>query len=407
MKHLYVIAAIAMVGASLGPVRADGVPQLVNYQGKVYQPSGAAVPDGAYKVAFSIYDVPTAGTAIWTETYDTLMVKGSSFHVLLGSGAYSLPLNSSIFSGQERYLGVKLGNDPELSPRQKIASVPYAMVAEKVPPGSITSNELADGAVIAPKIGPSAITTDKMANGSVIEAKIAANAITNAAIDDGCVNARTIAIDPLSMSKISGGGMVTDGNSFSIGTSNLFAKLYVSSGDVRLDNGYRLSFGGFGNGTTIWDDSDRTCLTAKNNEFQIVTQSNSAYIASFNPTQTHIWGNLVVSGSKSAVVDTASYGQRLLYAIEAPENRFADEGVDRLANGIARITVDPIFLETIEGSFVIQITPYGDSLIYVAERGKDYFTVKARTGEPDVDFAWRLSACRKGYSGVRLAQPKK
>ena len=130
-------------------VHATAVPQLVNYQGKVYQPSGAAVPDGVYKVRFAIYEVPTAGDALWTETYDTLQVKGSSFHVLLGS---INPIGASIFSSADRYLGVKLGNDPELSPRQKIASVPFAMVAQTVPDASITPAKLTSAALTPPGV---------------------------------------------------------------------------------------------------------------------------------------------------------------------------------------------------------------------------------------------------------------
>ena len=38
----------------------------------------------------------------------------------------------------------------------------------------------------------------------------------------------------------------------------------------------------------------------------------------------------------------------------------------------------------------------------MAEIGGDHFVVKARDGDPDVVFAWRLSAHRKGYAGVRL-----
>jgi hypothetical protein len=40
----------------------------------------------------------------------------------------------------------------------------------------------------------------------------------------------------------------------------------------------------------------------------------------------------------------------------------------------------------------------------VAEIGQGYFVVKARAGDPDVAFAWRLSATRKGYAGVRLEE---
>jgi len=40
----------------------------------------------------------------------------------------------------------------------------------------------------------------------------------------------------------------------------------------------------------------------------------------------------------------------------------------------------------------------------VAEVGKDYFVIRAREGDPNIAFAWRLSATRKGYAGVRLEE---
>lgn len=63
-------------------------------------------------------------------------------------------------------------------------------------------------------------------------------------------------------------------------------------------------------------------------------------------------------------------------------------------------------LETIEGDFLIHITPYGDAGLYVAEVGTDFFVVKAREGDANLSFAWRLSATRKGYGGVRLEEVK-
>ncbi|OGO40097.1 MAG: hypothetical protein A2Z04_03595 [Chloroflexi bacterium RBG_16_57_9] len=63
-------------------------------------------------------------------------------------------------------------------------------------------------------------------------------------------------------------------------------------------------------------------------------------------------------------------------------------------------------MQTAEGHFLVHITPYGDASLYVAEVINDYFVVKARNGEPNVAFAWRLSAHRKGYGGVRLEEVK-
>ncbi|WP_162495769.1 MULTISPECIES: hypothetical protein [Caldilinea] len=101
-------------------------------------------------------------------------------------------------------------------------------------------------------------------------------------------------------------------------------------------------------------------------------------------------------------VHSGCFGQRKLYAGKSPEVRFFDEGLARLQGGVARVELDPVFLETIEGDYLVHVTPYGDASLYVAEVGKDYFVVKARDGDLNVAFAWRLSAHRKGYAGVRL-----
>ncbi len=50
----------------------------------------------------------------------------------------------------------------------------------------------------------------------------------------------------------------------------------------------------------------------------------------------------------------------------------------------------------------MHVTPHGDASLYVAEVGREHFVVRARAGDSNVAFAWRLSATRKGYAGVRL-----
>jgi hypothetical protein len=117
----------------------------------------------------------------------------------------------------------------------------------------------------------------------------------------------------------------------------------------------------------------------------------------------NISGNFTVGGTKSSYVDTKSYGKRLLYAVEAPDNRFTDEGISETQDGNATVNLDPIFVESVEGDFVVHITPYGKANLYVSEVGRDYFRVQALNGEPNVKFAWRLSSFRKGYKGVRFA----
>jgi hypothetical protein len=113
-------------------------------------------------------------------------------------------------------------------------------------------------------------------------------------------------------------------------------------------------------------------------------------------------GNTVAAGSKSAAVGTDDYGTRKLYSVEAADVRFTDEGNSKLAAGVARITLDPVFIQTIVGEYVISVTPYGNAALYVSDIGSGYFEVRSRDGDPNVRFSWRVSAARKGYENVRL-----
>ena len=124
--------------------------------------------------------------------------------------------------------------------------------------------------------------------------------------------------------------------------------------------------------------------------------------------RTTISGDYVAYGTKNAMVNTENYGKRLLYCIEATEVKFQDEGMAELENGLCRIEIDPIFLETIEPNtaetpWIIHLTPYNWLNIRVAEIGDSYFVVEEKDGLSG-KFAWTLSATRKGYKGIRLEE---
>ncbi|MDH4223530.1 MAG: tail fiber domain-containing protein [candidate division Zixibacteria bacterium] len=102
------------------------VPKMINYQGKITRPSGALV-DTTTSVVFSIYADSIGGTALWTETQTSVGVQYGVFSVLLGSVT---PIPDSVFDGNVRYLGVKVGNDSEMTPRRTIVSVGYAFKSD-------------------------------------------------------------------------------------------------------------------------------------------------------------------------------------------------------------------------------------------------------------------------------------
>jgi len=99
-----------------------GIPQLLNYQGRLTTAGGTPVSDGSYSVTFTIYNAPTGGTVYWSETKSVTTSTGM-FSTLLGSVT---PVPDSAFADSVRYLSVKIAADPELTPRQRLASVPYA-----------------------------------------------------------------------------------------------------------------------------------------------------------------------------------------------------------------------------------------------------------------------------------------
>ena len=212
MQKLINIILVLIIAATAA---CASVPPMISYQGKLMQPSGAVVPDGTYSMQFAIYDVPTGGTALWSETNPSVAVKGGLFATMLGS-VVNLP--SNIFDNPSRFFGVKVGSDPEMIPRQQIASSAFAFrsaVAGTVDDGSITTSKLADGAVT--------------------ESKIADGAVSNAKIADGSVTTSKLATDPASLSNVSGGALTNVDGKIGIGTNSPSAALDVN-GEIRADN---------------------------------------------------------------------------------------------------------------------------------------------------------------------------
>ncbi|MCK5232828.1 MAG: hypothetical protein KAR13_21320, partial [Desulfobulbaceae bacterium] len=103
------------------------VPQSINYQGYLTDSGGNAVADGDYLMGFSIYNVFTGGTSLWSEA-QTVAVTNGIYDVILGQPGNLLDPDD--FDG-ELYLGITVGTDDEMTPRQKLTSTPFAMKAAK------------------------------------------------------------------------------------------------------------------------------------------------------------------------------------------------------------------------------------------------------------------------------------
>ena len=136
---------------------------LLQYQGRLTHPSTSeSLEDGFYTMTFSIYDVSNAGTALWTETKSIQLLDGV-FNTILGDTA---SLNQALFNGQELWLGVKVGADPEATPRQQILPVAYAL--SLVPGAVIDGNLTVNGALN----GGTAWTSANDGSGSTLDADL-------------------------------------------------------------------------------------------------------------------------------------------------------------------------------------------------------------------------------------------
>jgi hypothetical protein len=108
-------------------VWAASPPTLMNYQGKLTDANNVPVDDGTYSIVFSIYDDPSAGSTFWTETR-SVSTESGFFNVLLGENT---AIDGDIFATQESlYIGIKVGADAEMTPRQRIVTAGYAFNAD-------------------------------------------------------------------------------------------------------------------------------------------------------------------------------------------------------------------------------------------------------------------------------------
>lgn len=103
---------------------AEAVPPTMPFSGRLA--TSAGVVNGPVAVTFKLFDVATGGTALWTETHSALTASNGLVFAELGAHT---TLDPAVFAGPPRWLEVTVEAET-LSPRLKLASVPYAFRAD-------------------------------------------------------------------------------------------------------------------------------------------------------------------------------------------------------------------------------------------------------------------------------------
>ncbi len=113
--------------------QAGSVPELISHQGRLLKTDGTP-ETGAHSLTFTVYEVSSGGVALWTESHPGVVVDEGLFTVLLGS---TVPVSSDLLSPPssgspvERWLEVTVDGQV-LSPRMRLASVPYAASSSRM-----------------------------------------------------------------------------------------------------------------------------------------------------------------------------------------------------------------------------------------------------------------------------------
>ncbi len=181
-RFAFFLLAVLLVASVVSPAAAQ-VPQLINYQGRVRVSGADFSGTGQFKFAL----VSSSGsTTYWSNDGSStagsqpanavaLPVQGGLYQVLLGDATRPnmTALTQGVFQNADLHLRVWFSDGTngwqQLTPDQRVAAVGYALMADDVKDGAVTSAKLAPGAVTPGKLAPGAVTSEALAPNAVTE----------------------------------------------------------------------------------------------------------------------------------------------------------------------------------------------------------------------------------------------
>jgi hypothetical protein len=302
--YLMVITAV-LIAAS-----APGAPRLINYQGFLADDTGSPVT-GPHNLTFAVYPDSAQGTqALWTEMHTAVSFDNGVFNVILGA---TTAMPDTLFLGDERWMGIQVDTDPEMTPMMRITSVPWALRATvadsalacpgggtgggintvvagpglvgggstpvvtlqvhalpgsgllvdpgdgvSIEPGGVTGDKLADSVVTSDKIATGGVASGNLMNNAVTAAKLDSLAVTGSKLANGAVSSRALDNFAVTNEKM-GLNAVASSNLFNsaVTTSKLDTNAVTSGkiedGTIAFDD---IGQNGATDGQVIkWDDS--------------------------------------------------------------------------------------------------------------------------------------------------------
>ena len=139
MRHLLVTALFL-------PSLALAVPLSATHQGHLADSAGTPL-EGTHDLTVSLWDAPSGGNELWSDTIATPFENGF-YAVVLGQDGAGTPLDASVLAGDDVFVSLSVDQGAEISPRQRVSSVPFAVradVATSLKGGSVDATEIKVG----------------------------------------------------------------------------------------------------------------------------------------------------------------------------------------------------------------------------------------------------------------------
>ncbi len=221
MRRLFLAVAV-----SWSALAAAAVPLKIPYQGRLTATDGTPI-NGAQTFTFALFLTPSGGTAIWSETHTVNLTEGL-YSVLLGDfsacdAGLCAGIPATVFTGAELHLEVAVGG-VALTPRQRVASVPY----------SVRAQELSGGAVDATSVRAASLIATSATAGTL---SVQQNALVGGNVAAGSLSTAMGAPVIDSTGKYVGPAIVSGGSGITVSSTGSIAVAACTTGQTLRHNG--------------------------------------------------------------------------------------------------------------------------------------------------------------------------
>jgi len=271
--------AISILLAASSVLLAD-VPQIISYQGRLTDSNGEPVADDTYFIKFKIYGSPSGDDSLWWSGIQAVPVTNGLFTYQLG---LMEPLPDDLFIDSQRYLGITVESDTEISPRIRFGSSAFTHQALR-----------SDTTDYAHDIADNCVTGNKIANYTITEMKLADNSIHSAHLQDHSITSSDIGYEEITGDNIDNGSISLEDLGQNGATDGQVIKWSNSLSEWQVAE----DFGGTGDITAVYTDNG---LSGGGTSGEVTVQ-----IAPDGVTSLHIASNAVTSSEISDLSVTSA-----------------------------------------------------------------------------------------------------